>query len=431
MNKLYCFSNILLPIIRVKLFQGKLNVVKICLLACLFSACSKEQTNRIYVPQAVDLEIKQIDGKSAVIGSSAFQVPGHFVWGGSVEKGKDGKFYMIYTAIETGVYPFNDAWVLGSKFGLAVSDRPDGGFRHLGFFLNKDGFRPDSSSWDAQMVHNPHVRKFGDKYYLYYIGSKDRGNEGVVAEGDTLPRRHRVQQFLSIGVLEFESFTDLLSGKFKHFDRPILTARTRVKSTDIINPSPMGTIVLPDNIIVCNPSVVYRPDDGKYLMYFKGNRYDPEWRGVHGVAMSESPVGPFVAKDFTVFEIAHETKRCSAEDPYVWYSEKEGKFFAVLKDFNGAYTGLDGPGLALMESEDGINWSLSQNPLFMKKELILKSGDTIQVNRLERPQLYINEEGIPEVLYAACAIDPVNGRMDGGSFNVQIPLKMSESSINK
>ena len=386
-------------------------------------ACTGIQPSSEYVPQAVDMEVTQVDGKSQVSGSSVFQVPDHFVWGGTVEKGKDGKFYMIYTGIETGVYPFNDAWVLGSKFGLAVSDRPDGGFRHLGFFLNTDGFEPDSSSWDAQVVHNPHVRRFGDKYYLYYIGSKDRGNEGVVAEGDTLPRRHRVQQFLSIGVLEFDSFEDLLNGKFVHFDQPILTARTRVKATDIINPSPMGTIVLPDNIIVCNPSVVYRPSDGKYLMYFKGNRYDPHWRGVHGVAFSDSPTGPFVAKDFTVFEVAHETKKCSAEDPYVWYNEKENKFYAVLKDFNGVYTGLDGTGLALMESEDGINWRRAAHPLFSKKQLVLKSGDTIAVDRLERPQLYINEQGEPEVLYAACAIDPLNGRIDGGSFNVQIPLK--------
>ena len=401
----------------------KTHLINVWVGLCLLSACSSSPKNKVYVPQPVDLEVTKVNGESTVTGSSAFQVPDHFVWGGSVEKGKNGKYYMVYMGIDAGVYPFNDAWVLGSKLGVAVSDRPDGGFRDLGFFLNKDGFKPDSSSWDAQVVCNPHVRRFGDKYYLYYIGSKDRGNEGVVAEGDTLPRRHRVQQFLSIGVLEFDSFEDLLNGKFVHFDQPILTARTRVKATDIINPSPMGTIVLPDNIIVCNPSVVYRPSDGKYLMYFKGNRYDPHWRGVHGVAFSDSPTGPFVAKDFTVFEVAHETKKCSAEDPYVWYNEKENKFYAVLKDFNGVYTGLDGTGLALMESEDGINWHRAAHPLFSKKQLILKSGDTIAVDRLERPQLYINEQGVPEVLYAACAIDPVNEKVNGGSFNVQISLK--------
>ena len=31
------------------------------------------------------------------------------------------------TASETGIYPFIEAWVPGSKMGLAVSERPDGG----------------------------------------------------------------------------------------------------------------------------------------------------------------------------------------------------------------------------------------------------------------------------------------------------------------
>lgn len=31
------------------------------------------------------------------------------------------------TASETGIYPFNEAWVPGSRMGLAVSERPDGG----------------------------------------------------------------------------------------------------------------------------------------------------------------------------------------------------------------------------------------------------------------------------------------------------------------
>lgn len=397
----------------------------------VLSACCPKNYEYVYQAQPVDLEITRINAEeSTVKGSSAFQVEGHFVWGGSTVKGEDGRFYMVYTGIEGGAYPFNNAWVLGSKFGLAVSDRPDGDFKQLGFFLNKDGFASDSTRWDAQMVHNPHLCKFGDKYYLYYIGSKDRGNRGVVASGDTLPRRDRVQQFMQIGVIEFDSFKQLLAEDFRQPDGPILTPRTRVKTTDIANPSPMGTIVMPDNIIVCNPSVVYRPTDGKYLLYFKGNRYDPEWRGVHGVAISDSPMGPFVTKDFTVFEVASESLKCSSEDPYVWYSEEDKKFFAILKDFNGVYT-KQGRGIAMMESEDGINWTLPQHSFFMNKKVALFSGEVVTVDRLERPQLYINEKGVPEVLYVACAIEPVNQKVNGGSFNLQIPLVRKKVAVKK
>lgn len=376
----------------------------------------------IFEAQPVDLKITPDADGYKVEGFSAFQMPGHFTWGASVTKASDGKYYMIYSAPETGVHPFTNAWVLGSKMGLAVSDRPDGGFRQLGFFMNQDGFAPDHSSWDAQTVVNPHVRKFGNKYYLYYAASVDPGNAKVKAEADTLPIRDRVQQNQQIGVISFTSFPDLLEGKFEHSDKPLLAPRTRVKPNNVVNPSPEGTVPKPDNLIVVNPSVVYRPTDGKYLLYFKGNLYDPHWRGVHGVALSDTPDGPFVPLDEPVFHLEGATGKLSAEDPYVWYHETDHCFYAIFKDFNGQFTKGE-PCLAIMSSIDGIHWTLPQHSLFMKKQLLLPDGTVVKVKRLERPQLLLDETGNPQVLYAACAVDDVNPKVNGGSFNVQIKIK--------
>ena len=58
----------------------------------------------------------------------------------------------------------------------------------------------------------------------------------------------------------------------------------------------------------------------------------------------------------------------------------------------------------------------------MKKEVVLKNGDTLKLHRLERPQLLIDARGNPRVLYGACSIVDINPRKDGTSFNVQIPL---------
>ncbi|MCK5206782.1 MAG: hypothetical protein KAQ79_02135, partial [Cyclobacteriaceae bacterium] len=152
------------------------------------------------------------------------------------------------------------------------------------------------------------------------------------------------------------------------------------------------------------------------------NLYDPVWRGVHGVAIGNSPAGPFKALDEFVFDIKMKNgKIASAEDPYVWYNKKESQFHAIIKDFSGRITG-HGPGLGRLISNDGLKWELPDNPLFMKKELLLKDGGTLKVNRLERPQLLIDEEGNPKVLYVACAIENVNQKKDGSSFNVQINL---------
>lgn len=380
-----------------------------------------------YTALPVDIEIVKKGESRLGIGPSSFGLDGHFIWGASVLKAEeDGKYYMVYSAPEANKHPFNSAWVLGSKMGLAVSNRPDGDFKQLGFFLNLDGFTPDTSSWDAQTVMNPHLRRFGKKYYLYYVGGKDPRDVPIKSKTGSMDERSRIQQMLRIGVIAFDSFDKLLKGEYIKSETPLLSPRTRVKPNDVVDPSPEGTIAKPDNIITVNPSVVYRPLDKKYLLYFKGNIYDPHWRGVHGVAISDSPTGPFVPLDTPVFDLpSTDGQKLSAEDPYVWYNRNDQFFYAVFKDFTGHFTRV-GPCLAIMYSKDGINWELPENSLFMKKELVLSSGDTVEVNRLERPQILLDEYDCPLVLYAACAFDDVNKSYEGNSFNIQIPLQKTK-----
>lgn len=111
-----------------------------------------------------------------------------------------------------------------------------------------------------------------------------------------------------------------------------------------------------------------------------------------------------------------------AEAPYVRYNKEDKLFYAIFKDFTGKFTKGE-PSLAIMYSEDGIEWKLPEHSLFMKKELILSNGEILKVDRLERPQLLLDEKGNPSVLFAACSVIDINPRKDGGSFNVQIPLK--------
>ena len=398
------------------------SVLIFCLLAVLLVGC--KITGCIYQPQPVDLEVYNLNGKIQVKGSSVFQLPDSFVWCGSPLRIK-GHYYLFYSAWESGpkVPPFTDSWVLNSKIGCAVSDSPYGNFHQLKLVLKGRKDQGDSTGWDAQMTHNPLIKIFNGKYYLYYVSGKDPGIQKVGSTGEHLNKRNRVQQEQRIGVIEFASVEDLLNGRFTRSDKPLLAPRTRVKNNDVIDPSPAGTSAKPDNLIVTNPAVVFRPSDRKYLLFFKGNIYDPEWRGVHGVAIGDSPVGPFTTTDDFVFDVMdNQGKKVSAEDPYVWYHRHDQRFYAVVKDFNGKLTGSE-PGLALMQSQDGIKWVPSASPLFMKKELILKDGTHLKVDRLERPQLLLDKNDDPIVLFAACSVDNANPKQDGGTFNVQIPLK--------
>ncbi len=361
-------------------------------------------------------------GKTRIDSPAALQDPDHFVWGGSVVQAEDGRFHMFYAIFDAGPQnpPFSDAWLLSSQIAHAVSDRPDRDFVFQRIILRgalHDG-QPDA--WDAQGVHNPHIRKFDGAYYLYYIGSRDPGPQPEGSPGAALRKRDRIQQVQMIGVIACTSIQDLVAGNFVRPETPLLEPRTRVKERDVIDPSPRGTQALPDNLIVVNPSVVYRPSDGKYLMYFKGNLYDPNWRGVHGVAIGDSPTGPFQAQDEYVFDVRMPDGRLAkAEDPYVWYHNESGVFYAVFKDFSGRVTGSE-PGLALMTSPDGIRWNIAEDALFSPLELKFEDGTAIEIAHLERPQLLIDAQGIPQAFYAACSLDPVGRKTDGSTFNVQM-----------
>lgn len=399
-------------------------IIIICLV--LFSGI-QNWAQKVYQAGPVDLTIDQHGESKFATGLSAFSLEGHFVWCGSaIQAEEDGKYYLFYSAMESGAEhpPFVDAWLLGSKIGVAVSDSPYGDYKNIGFVYNEDGYNLDRHSWDSQTVSNTHIKHFNGKYYLYYCGSVDPGENARIK--GRLTKRDCIQQNQKLGVLCFNSIKDLLKGEFTCNEQPLLAPRTRVKPDNVLEPSQNGTEVKPDNLIMVNPAVVYNPANKKYFLYFKGNVYDPSWRGVHGVAIADAPEGPFKVMDNYVFEFAAKTnQKLNAEDPFVWYHRKDNCFYAVFKDFTGEFT-KGNPGLAIMYSKDGLHWVLPEHSLFMKKEIVLKNGEHVEVDRLERPQLFLNEEDEPIVLYAACSITPLNMKKDGSSFNIQIPIIKKE-----
>lgn len=401
-----------------------MNKQYILMVGCALMSLLQGWAQHVWQPGKVDIELVKRGDSFFPSGFSAFSIEGHFVWCGSaIRAEEDGKYYLFYSAMKSGPDqpPFVDAWLLGSMIGVAVSDSPYGGYKDLGIVYNKDGYRPDTGAWDAQSVHNPHIQRYNGKYYLYYCATVDPGEDASI-EG-RLSRRDRLQQNQKLGVLCFGSMKELLEGKFSCNEQPLLVPRTRVKPDNVLDPSPKGTTAKPDNLILVNPAVVYHPLLKKYLLYFKGNVYDPGWRGVHGVALSDSPEGPFTVQEDFVFEFETSTDRkLSAEDPFVWYHRKDRCLYAVFKDFTGDFT-KGKPGLAVMCSVDGIHWTLPERSLFMDREILLKDGQRVEVDRLERPQLLLDADDNPMVLYAACSVAPLNSKRDGSSFSVQIPIR--------
>lgn len=161
-----------------------MNMKRKILFVCLaFLALLQGWAQHTWQAGPVNLELIQRGNSEFPSGFSAFSLKNRFIWCGSaIQAEEDGKYYLFYSAMKSGPkYPrFIDAWLLGSMIGVAVSDSPYGGYKDIGIVYNKDGYRPDSCSWDAQSVHNPHIKRYNGKYYLYYCATVDPGGNAHV-----------------------------------------------------------------------------------------------------------------------------------------------------------------------------------------------------------------------------------------------------------
>lgn len=306
--------------------------------------------------------------------SAVFQEAGFFVWCGTMVKGDDGTCHLFYSRWPKAK-GFN-AWVTDSEVAHAVADNPLGPYKFQNVALPKR----DKKFWDADVTHNPTVMKFGKQYYLYYMGNY----------GDGTFWNHRNHQRIGVAV------ADDVNGAWTRFEKPV------------INVTPNAW----DHLMTSNPSVT-KSRDGNYLMVYKGVADGALPKGgkvSHGVAVSKTPTGPFVKQPKTVFDA--EGSAFAAEDPFVW--TQAGMYYAIVKDMNGAFTNA-GPSLALFQSANGLDWHTAQQPLVSGLSVKWADGTAQKVQRLERPQLWLNG-GKPSVLFVAVK------ESDSTTYNLAISL---------
>lgn len=311
-----------------------------------------------------------------------FSDPVYNVWCGSMVRDKDGKCHLFYSRWPKALGHL--AWVTHSEVAHAVADHPLGPYRHVDVALSARG----ASYWDGLCTHNPTVMQFGDKYYLYYMG-----NTGDGKAMKQLNWSHRNLQRIGVAV------ADHPNGPWQRSDQPLIQA----------------TPGFHDALCCANPSVLQRRE-GDYLMVYKAvnNLGKMPFGGpvVHVAATSSSPSGPFVKHPHAVFTNPNTT--FAAEDPFIWRGKD--RYWAVVKDFMGHFT-QQGTSLALFESRDGLDWQLAQHPLVSTIDLLWQDGQRQTLKKLERPQIWLQDD-IPAVLFCAAADrDDLNE-----SFNVAIPL---------
>jgi hypothetical protein len=332
---------------------------------------------------------------------SVLAEPGYYVWGASpIQDG--GQYHLFYSRWPTNTYSFGDGWLFGSEICHAVASTPDGPFTPTGVVLGKRPNDPSMAFWDSQMVHNPNIHKFGNRFYLYFIGSVDPGANAWPSQ----TQRNRVQRNQRIGVISANSIADLLCGNFVRPSAPIISPVYSTNSTidRTTNPTDFA-----GNRIANNPSVTQRAD-GKYQLIYKSNWPQSPGYG-HGYALADDPAGPFTLISGPLFSDQ------AREDENHWYDAAAGKYFAILKNFSG-------PGIEQFQSTDSTNWT-SQGIQF-GTAVSWADGTREVLQALERPQLLRDTNGTPITLYMAARRALGNGAVE--SFNVHIPLRPPNAS---
>ncbi|WP_346238381.1 glycoside hydrolase family protein [Niabella insulamsoli] len=305
----------------------------------------------------------------------------YWVWGASMTQTDDGVCHLFYSRWPKSG-PFSD-WLYHSEIAYATSKNPGGPYTFKKVIL-KDG---QSGKWGHGMAHNPHIRKFGDKYFLYFIST-----ENVDASMANDRQRRTFAQRIGVAV------ADAPDQEWRVVDTPIVGIQAGKAAHGYVT----------------NPSVCQRPD-GSFLMIFKSRPANwatfKKFTSIQCVATAPSPAGPFTIAEKPILADA------TAEDPFLFFWRNA--YYAILDDQYGDYSGEHG--LVLFRSDDGFNWKPSANARVAGLNLKWQDTGTTQLKHLERPQLWMNKKNEPAILFCAAMTEDEKGVQR--SFNVHIPLK--------
>lgn len=288
----------------------------------------------------------------------------YYNWGGSIVKDEVGTYHLFYSRWKRA-YTFN-GWLTFSEIAHAESNAATGPWQYKETVLKGSG----QGNWDAITAHNPKIKYFEGKYYLYYIatnlGDKDFTYDDLVALSTKSLKdsdRGMLRKNQRTGV----AVSNSINGPWIRMDKAL------------IEPSgPIATITV-------NPAID-QGKDGNYYLIVKGDKPN-EKRFIRNqaIAISKSPDGPFIIQPNPVIG------NLDTEDVSMWYDDKQAVFYAVFHAHS--YIGL-------MTSRDGLHWEKAVNYEITRKKIKLEEGGFLIPNRMERPFVY-SENNEPIVLCLA------------------------------
>jgi hypothetical protein len=305
--------------------------------------------------------------------------PEWHTWGASVVRGEDGRWHLFHSR-----WPRATAftgWLPLSQIAHAVADDPAGPYEHLGVALAGRG----PGHWDAVSAHNPVIARFDGHCYLYYISTRiaDEGADlaAIASTGYAHGSWKELREAQRTGV----AVADSPDGPWRRLDAPIL--------------EPSGPI----ETLTVNPAVARAPD-GTVLLIVKGDRPGtPGFVRSQALALAPTPTGPFEIQPEPVIDDR------DTEDAALWYDPRRRRFYAVFHAHDH---------IGLITSADGRRWEGATHPVVLRKgaAVAFDDGTRWPVDRLERPFVLLDGEGVPSHLFVAV-------KRGDESANLALPLR--------
>jgi len=311
----------------------------------------------------------------------AYEDPDYWSWCPSIVQGEDGKWHLFASRWPKSI-PFHPGWLLCSEIIRAESDRLEGPYEFAEVVIQGRG----ADWWDGRSVHNPSLRRDGNRWVLFYMGSthpfEDPEPHQSLPGSD--PRVVVARWHERVGVAVAEKLT----GPWMRPDRPTLETRP-------------GCF---DSWITSNPTAC-PSEDGSWFMVYKaratvGSLSKPTHGEMTlGIARAARPEGPWVREESPIMQAEG---LGGIEDPFVWRSQRGNEL--LFKDMKDSFTGCL-HALVRAWSPDGRSWKLDETPLFSDRRVLWPDGRVEQLGSLERPSL-VFQNGKATHLVAAAADGP-------------------------
>jgi hypothetical protein len=295
--------------------------------------------------------------------SAIFKIDGFYLWDPSIIK--VGDTYHLFCSRwpeDTGMNGWKKSEIIRSE-----SNSLFGPYEFKAVVL-----QPSQHPWATQGVHNPKITKIGDIFLLYHLG---------------IPK-------WQTGFSTSKS----IAGPFEPFNHPVFNTG--------------------------NASLIVREDGSVYAVGKRKIKNEVE--GTPDYLMEG-----FVATDYEApFKSLVDTvgdrlnllpNQYQLEDPTLWFANH--KYHVICNDWKAKATGVE-KALVYYTSTDGKDYRLvSQHPIWTHQEGIpLENWTNLQLNRLERPQVFLNDNN--EVIALMAAALPADGNP---SFIVIRPVQKYDS----